>query len=153
SAKVDTVAGQIRTEIGTVEAKIPTEAGGRNYILKSQAEISSTGRWVSKPFNLSSDLLSNLSKIKTVTISCDVEGINVSALNSRKRYGLACSVEINGVVNYWEVWQTQDTTKKRISQTFTVPEGKVITKFHSPTLWIQAAGDIKVSNPKIEFGR
>ncbi|HFR3288199.1 TPA: hypothetical protein ACHU3F_002191, partial [Streptococcus suis] len=153
SAKVDTVAGQIRTEIGTVEAKIPTEVGGRNYILKSQAEISSTGRWVSKPFNLSSDLLSNLSKIKTVTISCDVEGINVSALNSRKRYGLACSVEINGVVNYWEVWQTQDTTKKRISQTFTVPEGKVITKFHSPTLWIQAAGDIKVSNPKIEFGR
>ncbi|HEM6415888.1 TPA: hypothetical protein U2D25_002097, partial [Streptococcus suis] len=153
SAKVDTVAGQIRTEIGTVEAKIPTEAGGRNYILKSQAEISSTGRWVSKPFNLSSDLLSNLSKIKTVTISCDVEGINVSALNSRKRYGLACSVEINGVVNYWEVWQTQDTTKKRISQTFTVPEGKVITKFHSPALWIQAAGDIKVSNPKIEFGR
>ncbi|HEM2920896.1 TPA: hypothetical protein U1D60_000364 [Streptococcus suis] len=153
SAKVDTVAGQIRTEIGTVEAKIPTEAGGRNYILKSQAEISSTGRWVSKPFNLSSDLLSNLSKIKTVTISCDVEGINVSALNSRKRYGLACSVEINGVVNYWEVWQTQDTKKKRISQTFTVPEGKVITKFHSPTLWIQAAGDIKVSNPKIEFGR
>ncbi|HEM5366017.1 TPA: hypothetical protein U1410_001214, partial [Streptococcus suis] len=153
SAKVDTVAGQIRTEIGTVEAKIPTEAGGRNYILKSQAEISSTGRWVSKPFNLSSDLLSNLSKIKTVTISCDVEGINVSALNSRKRYGLACSVEINGVVKYWEVWQTQDTTKKRISQTFTVPEGKVITKFHSPTLWIQAAGDIKVSNPKIEFGR
>ncbi|HFI0299981.1 TPA: gp58-like family protein [Streptococcus suis] len=153
SAKVDTVAGQIRTEIGTVEAKIPTEAGGRNYILKSQAEISSTGRWVSKPFNLSSDLLSNLSKIKTVTISCDVEGINVSALNSRKRYGLACSVEINGVVNYWEVWQTQDTTKKRISQTFTVPEGKVITKFRSPTLWIQAAGDIKVSNPKIEFGR
>ncbi|MCK3989407.1 hypothetical protein HCB74_10880 [Streptococcus suis] len=153
SAKVDTVAGQIRTEIGTVEAKIPTEAGGRNYILKSQAEISSTGRWVSKPFNLSSDLLSNLSKIKTVTISCDVEGINVSALNSRKRYGLACSVEINGVVNYWELWQTQDTTKKRISQTFTVPEGKVITKFHSPTLWIQAAGDIKVSNPKIEFGR
>ncbi|CYY02471.1 phage minor structural protein [Streptococcus suis] len=153
SAKVDTVAGQIRTEIGTVEAKIPTEVGGRNYILKSQAEISSTGRWVSKPFNLSSDLLSNLSKIKTVTISCDVEGTNVSALNSRKRYGLACSVEINGVVKYWEVWQTQDTTKKRISQTFTVPEGKVITKFHSPTLWIQAAGDIKVSNPKIEFGR
>ncbi|NQI68381.1 hypothetical protein HO592_04685 [Streptococcus suis] len=152
SAKVDTVAGQIRTEIGTVEAKIPTEVGGRNYILKSQAEISSTGRWVSKPFNLSSDLLSNLSKIKTVTISCDVEGINVSALNSRKRYGLACSVEINGVVNYWEVWQTQDTTKKRISQTFTVPEGKVITKFHSPALWIQAVGDIKVSNPKIEFG-
>ncbi|HEL1819989.1 TPA: phage tail protein [Streptococcus suis] len=153
SAKVDTVAGQIRTEIGEVEGKIPNEVGGRNYILKSQAEISSAGRWVSKPFNLSSDLLSNLSKIKTVTISCDVEGTNVSTINSRKRYGLACSVEINGIVNYWEVWQTQDTTKKRISQTFTVPEGKVITKFHLPTLWIQAVGDIKVSNPKIEFGR
>uniref|UniRef100_UPI0014787824 phage tail spike protein n=1 Tax=Streptococcus suis TaxID=1307 RepID=UPI0014787824 len=60
SAKVDTVAGQIRTEIGTVEAKIPNEIGGRNYILKSQAEISSTGKWVSKVFNLSSELLSNL---------------------------------------------------------------------------------------------
>ncbi|HFI0171628.1 TPA: phage tail spike protein [Streptococcus suis] len=153
SAKVDTVAGQIRTEIGTVEAKIPTEVGGRNYILKSQAEISSTGRWVSKPFNLSSDLLSNLSKIKTVTISCDVEGRNVTEFDNRKRFGLACSVEINGVVNYWEVWQTEDTAKKRISQTFTVPEGKSITKFYSPTLWIQAVGDIKVSNPKIEFGR
>ncbi|MEG3310684.1 phage tail spike protein [Streptococcus sp. SS-4456] len=153
STKVDTVAGQIRTEIGTVEAKIPTEVGGRNYILKSQAEISSTGRWVSKPFNLSSDLLSNLSKIRTVTISCDVEGINVSALNSRKRFGLACPVEINGVVNHWEVWQTEDTAKKRISQTFTVPEGKSITKFYFPTLWIQSEGNVKVSNPKLEFGR
>ncbi|WP_044771797.1 hypothetical protein, partial [Streptococcus suis] len=40
----------------------------------------------------------------------------------------------------------------RISQTFTVPEGKSITKFYSPTLWIQADGNIKVSNPKLEFG-
>ncbi|MFH6611039.1 phage tail spike protein [Streptococcus suis] len=153
SAKVDTVAGQIRTEIGTVEAKIPNEIGGRNYILKSQAEISSTGKWVSKVFNLSSELLSNLSKIKTITISCDVEGRNVTEFDNRKRYGLAWKAEINGITHYWEVWQTGDTTKKRISQTFTVPEGKIITKFHSPTLWIQAAGDIKVSNPKIEFGR
>ncbi|MFH6626383.1 phage tail protein [Streptococcus suis] len=153
SSKVDTVAGQIRTEISNVEGKIPIEIGVRNYILKSQAGISSTGRWVSKPFNLSSDLLSNLSKIKTVTISCDVEGRNVTAIDNRKRYGLAWSVEINGIVNYWEVWQTEDTAKKRISQTFTVPDGKVITKLHLPTLWIQAGGDIKVSNPKIEFGR
>lgn len=152
-SSITQLGNRITTEISETVAKIPTEVGGRNYILKSQAEISSTGRWVSKPFNLSSDLLSNLSKIKTVTISCDVEGANVSTINSRKRFGLACSVEINGVVNYWEVWQTQDTTKKRISQTFTVPDGKVITKFHSPTLWIQAVGDIKVSNPKIEFGR
>ncbi|HEM3608666.1 TPA: phage tail protein [Streptococcus suis] len=152
SAKVDTVAGQIRTEISTVEAKIPTEIGGRNYILKSQAEISSTGSWVSKLFNLSSDLLSNLSKIKTVTVSCDVEGRNVTAIDNRKRYGLAWAVEINGMVNYWEVWQTEDTLKKRISQTFTVPNGKVITKLFSPEIWIQAGGNIKVSNPKIEFG-
>ncbi|MFH6650420.1 phage tail protein [Streptococcus suis] len=153
SAKVDTVAGQIRTEISTVEGKIPTEIGGRNYILKSQAEISSTDQWVSKPFNLSSDLLSNLSKIKTVTISCDVEGSSVTAIYNRKRYGLAWAAEINGITHYWEVWQTEDTTKKRISRTFIVPDGKVITKLYSPTLWIQAGGDIKVSNPKIEFGR
>ncbi|NQK66603.1 hypothetical protein HO478_11050, partial [Streptococcus suis] len=136
--------------ISETRALIPTSAGGRNYLLNSKTEIS--GAWSTKAISLSQELLDNLNKIKTVTISCDVEGTNVSALNSRKRYGLACSVEINGVVNYWEVWQTQDTTKKRISQTFTVPEGKVITKFHSPALWIQAVGDIKVSNPKIEFG-
>ncbi|HFI0006887.1 TPA: phage tail spike protein [Streptococcus suis] len=152
STKVDTVAGQIRTEIGTVEAKIPTEIGGRNYILKSQAKLVSAGRWVSKPFNLSNDLLSNLSKIKTVTISCDVEGSNVTYFNNRKRYGVSFSIEIDGIATWWEVWQAEDTAKKRISQTFTVPDGKVITKLFSPELWIQAVGDIKVSNPKIEFG-
>ncbi|HFR3933647.1 TPA: phage tail spike protein [Streptococcus suis] len=136
--------------ISETRALIPTSAGGRNYLLNSKTEIS--GEWSNKAISLSQELLDNLSKIKTVTISCDVEGANVSAINSRKRYGLACSVEINGVVNYWEVWQTQDTTKKRISQTFSVPEGKVITKFYSPTLWIQAEGSVKVSNPKLEFG-
>ncbi|WP_327084253.1 phage tail spike protein [Streptococcus suis] len=136
--------------ISETRALIPTSAGGRNYLLNSKTEIS--GAWSNKAISLSQELLDNLSKIKTVTISCDVEGANVSAINSRKRYGLACSVEINGVVNYWEVWQTQDTTKKRISQTFSVPEGKVITKFYSPTLWIQAEGSVKVSNPKLEFG-
>ncbi|HEL2593629.1 TPA: phage tail protein [Streptococcus suis] len=136
--------------ISETRALIPKSAGGRNYLLNSETEIS--GAWSNKVVSLSQELLDNLSKIKTVTISCDVEGINVSAINSRKRYGLACSVEINGVVNYWEVWQTGDTDKKRISQTFAVPEGKVITKFYSPTLWIQADGNIKVSNPKLEFG-
>ncbi|CYV68002.1 phage tail spike protein [Streptococcus suis] len=136
--------------ISETKALIPTEVGGRNYLLNSKTEIS--GGWSSKVISLSPELLNNLNKIKSVTISCDVEGTNVATKNSRKRYGLACSVEINGIVNYWEVWQTQDTTKKRISQTFSVPEGKVITKFYSPTLWIQAEGSVKVSNPKLEFG-
>lgn len=153
SAKVDTVAGQIRTEISQVESKIPTSVGGRNYILKSQAEIVSAGGWVNKTFNLSSDLLSNLPKIKTITISCDLEGMNVTEFNNRKQYGLAWAAEINGITRYLEVWQTEDTPKKRISRTFTVPEGEVITKLYNPSLWIQAVGDIKVSNPKIEFGR
>ncbi|HFI0683522.1 TPA: phage tail spike protein [Streptococcus suis] len=138
--------------ISETKALIPSEAGGRNYILESQAEIVSAGGWVNKTFNLSSDLLSNLSKIKTVTISCEVVGENVSVYNSKKRFGLSWSVEIDGIVNYWEVWQTEDTTKKRISQTFTVPDGKVITKLYDPQLWIQASGNIKVSNPKIEYG-
>ena len=128
------------------------EVGGRNYILESQAEIVSAGGWVYKTFNLSSDLLSSLSKIKTVTISCDVEGRNVTNFNNRKRYGLAWKAEIKGITRYWEVWQTEDTPKKRISWTFTVPEGEVITKIYNPSLWIQATGDIKVSNPKIELG-
>gem|GEM_PF-521113 len=152
SAKVDTVAGQIRTEISTVEGKIPTELGVRNYILKSQAELVSASGFVNKMFNFSSDLLSNLSKIKTVTISCDVEGSNVTYFNNEKRYGLACSAEIDGVLHYWEVWQTEDTTKKRISQTFTVPEGKSITNLNNPILWIRSGGNIKVSNPKLELG-
>ncbi|MGQ7447729.1 phage tail spike protein [Streptococcus suis] len=136
--------------ISETRALIPTSAGGRNYLLNSKTEIS--GGWSTKAISLSRELLDNLNGIKTVTISCDVEGINVSALNSRKRFGLTCPVEINGVVNYWEVWQTEDTAKKRISQTFTVPEGKSITKFYSPTLRIQAEGNVKVSNPKLEFG-
>ncbi|WP_312249651.1 phage tail spike protein [Streptococcus parasuis] len=152
SAKVDTVAGQIRTEISETVAKIPTSIGGRNYILKSQAELVSAGGWVNKTFNLSNDLLSNLSKIKTVTISCDVEGSNVANFNNRKRYGLSCTVEINGIVNYWEVWQREDTAKKRISQTFTVPDGEKVTAFYELGMYVQAGGDIKVSNPKLEFG-
>ncbi|HFI0812466.1 TPA: phage tail spike protein [Streptococcus suis] len=149
---VNETADSFSRTISETKALIPTFVGGRNYLLNSNVEISSTGSWVSKTFKLSSDLLSNLSKIKTVTISCDVEGSNVTDFNNRKRYGLALTVEINGIVNYWEVWQTVDTTKKRISQTHTVPEGKTITKLYSPALWIQATGDIKVSNPKIEYG-
>ena len=150
--RVKETADSFSRTISETKALIPTFVGGRNYILKSQAEISSAGSWVSKPFNLSSDLLSNLSKIKTVTISCDVEGSNVTDFNNRKRYGLAWTTEINGITRYWEVWQTEDTPKKRISRTFTVPEGEVITKLYNPSLWIQAVGDIKASNPKLEFG-
>ncbi|HEP1794289.1 TPA: phage tail protein [Streptococcus suis] len=147
---VQETADSFSRTISETKALIPTSAGGRNYLLNSKTEIS--GVWSTKAISLSRELLDNLNGIKTVTISCDVEGTNVSARDSRKRFGLACTVEINGVVNYWEVWQTQDTTKKRISRTFTVPDGKSITKFHSPALWIQAEGNIKVSNPKIEFG-
>ncbi|MGQ7370320.1 gp58-like family protein, partial [Streptococcus suis] len=147
---VQETADSFSRTISETKALIPTEVGGRNYLLNSKTEIS--GGWGSKVISLSPELLDNLNKIKSVTISCDVEGTNVATKNSRKRYGLACSVEINGIVNYWEVWQAEDTSKKRISQTFTVPEGKSITKFYSPALWIQADGDIKVSNPKIEFG-
>ncbi|HEM4238078.1 TPA: hypothetical protein U1X24_001908, partial [Streptococcus suis] len=136
--------------ISETRALIPTSAGGRNYLLNSKTEIS--GGWASKTISLSQELLSNLSKIRTVTISCDVEGRNVTIRDTRKRFGLACPVEIDGKINYWEVWQAEDTIKKRISQTFTVPEGKTITKFYSPSLWIQADGNIKVSNPKLEFG-
>ncbi len=151
-SSITQLGNRITTEISTVESKIPTSIGGRNYILKSQAELVSAGGWVNKTFNLSNDLLSNLSKIKTVTISCDVEGRNITEFNNRKQYGLAWATEINGITRYWEVWQTEDTPKKRISRTFTVPEGEVITKLYNPSLWIQATGDIKVSNPKIEFG-
>ncbi|MGV3029662.1 phage tail spike protein [Streptococcus suis] len=147
---VQETAESFNRTISETKALIPTEVGGRNYLLNSKTEIS--GGWASKVISLSPELLDNLNKIKSVTISCDVEGTNVATKNSRKRFGLACSVEINGIVNYWEVWQAEDTIKKRISQTFTVPEGKSITKFYSPVLWIQADGDIKVSNPKIEFG-
>lgn len=143
---------RITTEISTVEGKIPTSIGGRNYILKSQAELVSASGFVNKTFNFSSDLLSNLSKIKTVTISCDVGESNVTYFNNEKRYGLACSAEIDGVLHYLEVWQTEDTTKKRISKTFTVPEGKSITNLNPPILWIRSGGNIKVSNPKLELG-
>lgn len=147
---VQETADSFSRTLSETKALIPTEVGGRNYLLNSKTEIS--GGWGSKVISLSPELLDNLNKIKSVTISCDVEGTNVATKNSRKRFGLACSVEINGIVNYWEVWQARDTIKKRISQTFTVPEGKTITKFYSPSLWIQADGDIKVSNPKLEFG-
>ncbi|HEP1809089.1 TPA: hypothetical protein VB890_002179, partial [Streptococcus suis] len=36
SAKVDTVAGQIRTEISEVEGKIPTEIGGNNLLINNK---------------------------------------------------------------------------------------------------------------------
>ncbi|HFU3729560.1 TPA: hypothetical protein ACGO7Y_001259 [Streptococcus suis] len=147
---VQETADSFSRTLSETKALIPTEVGGRNYLLNSKTEIS--GGWGSKVISLSPELLDNLNKIKSVTISCDVEGTNVATKNSRKRFGLACSVEINGIVNYWEVWQARDTIKKRISRTFTVPEGKTITKFYSPSLWIQADGDIKVSNPKLEFG-
>jgi hypothetical protein len=86
-SSITQIGNRITTEISNVEGKIPTSIGGRNYILKSQTELVSASGFVNKTFNFSSDLLSNLSKIKTVTISCDVEGSNVTYFNNEKRSG------------------------------------------------------------------
>lgn len=140
------------------------EIGGRNYVLKSDTEISTNGASSGeiKAFNFSfdkPDLLQNI-RGKKVTLSIQVDMTNAVAATSGsyKRAGFEPSIVFkDGSVQYFNLWETlttePKTMSKRISKTFTILD-KEIDKLLQKGIYIQnvASGAIKLSRPKWEFG-
>lgn len=140
------------------------EIGGRNYVLKSDTEISTNGAssGETKAFDFSfdkPDLLQNL-RGKKVTLSIQVDMTNAVAATSGsyKRAGFEPSIVFkDGSVQYFNLWETlttePKTMSKRISKTFTILD-KEIDKLSQKGIYIQnvASGAIKLSRPKWEFG-
>ena len=140
------------------------EIGGRNYVLKSDTEISTNGAssGETKAFDFSfdkPDLLQNI-RGKKVTLSIQVDMTNAvaAASGSYKRAGFEPSIVFkDGSVQYFNLWETltsePKTMSKRISKTFTILD-KEIDKLAQKGIYIQnvASGYIKLSRPKWEFG-
>ena len=140
------------------------EVGGRNYVLRSDTEISTSGAKATeaKSFEYSFDTAVLLQKIrgKKVTLSVQVEMTNAVAATSGTyhRAGFEPSIVYkDGSVQYLNLWEMltdePKTMNKRISKTFDIAD-KEIDRLSQKGMYIQnvASGTIKVSRPKWEFG-
>ncbi|HFI0563146.1 TPA: gp58-like family protein [Streptococcus suis] len=148
SAKVDTVAGQIRTEISEVEGKIPTEIGGRNYVLDSDVlGITSTNK--DFRFSFESDL--NILRGKSVIVSTYIDVNNFTS----GRIGFEPSVTFrDGTRSYANLWYNKPNTvfKGRIWTIWKIPD-KEIAAIHQRGFYNQTSGGTASGGrPKLEIG-
>lgn len=151
SAKVDTVAGQIRTEISNVEAKIPTDLGGRNYILKSDVYATSG----SKYFDTSPEFIDYAYSGKYVTISLDIKGENLVP-DARGLSRIGCELRLNlsdGKVLYLQCQKIVSGTqpRERISVTKQIPQGVSVVSANKVNMYIQVGGTALAGRPKFEL--
>ncbi|HFU3803588.1 TPA: phage tail spike protein [Streptococcus suis] len=151
SAKVDTVAGQIRTEISNVEAKIPTDLGGRNYILKSDVYATSG----SKYFDTSPEFIDYAYSGKYVTISLDIKGENLIP-DARGLSRIGCELRLNlsdGKVLYLQCQKIVSGTqpRERISVTKQIPQGVSVVSANKVNMYIQVGGTALAGRPKFEL--
>ncbi|NRG69103.1 hypothetical protein HPB00_06470 [Streptococcus suis] len=151
SAKVDTVAGQIRTELTRVEGKIPSDLGGRNYILKSDVYATSGSRY----FDTSPELIDYAYSGKYVTISLDIKGENL-APDSRGPSRIGCELRLNlsdGKVLYLQCQKIVSGTqpRERISVTKKIPQGVSVVSANKVNMYIQVGGTALAGRPKLEL--
>ncbi|MBO4108038.1 phage tail spike protein [Streptococcus suis] len=151
SAKVDTVAGQIRTELTRVEGKIPSDLGGRNYILKSDVYATSGSRY----FDTSSDFIDYARGGKYVTISLDIKGENLVP-DSRGLSRIGCEIRLNlsdGKVLYLQCQKIVSGTqpRERISVTKQIPQGVSVVSANKVNMYIQVGGTALAGRPKFEL--
>ncbi|MGQ7330792.1 phage tail spike protein [Streptococcus suis] len=151
SAKVDTVAGQIRTELTRVEGKIPSDLGGRNYILKSDVYATSGSRY----FDTSSDFIDYAQGGKYVTISLDIKGENLVP-DSRGLSRIGCELRLNlsdGKVLYLQCQKIVSGTqpRERISVTRKIPEGVSVVSANKVNIYVQVGGTALAGRPKFEL--
>ncbi|MGV2998594.1 phage tail spike protein [Streptococcus suis] len=151
SAKVDTVAGQIRTELTRVEGKIPSDLGGRNYILKSDVYATSGSRY----FDTSSDFIDYAQGGKYVTISLDIKGENLVP-DSRGLSRIGCEIRLNlsdGKILYLQCQKIVSGTqpRERISVTKQIPQGVSVVSANKVNMYIQVGGTALAGRPKFEL--
>ncbi|WNY51541.1 phage tail spike protein [Streptococcus iners] len=151
SAKVDTVAGQIRTELTRVEGKIPSDLGGRNYILKSDVYATSGSRY----FDTSPEFIDYAYSGKYVTISLDIKGENLVP-DSRGLSRIGCELRLNlsdGKVLYLQCQKIVSGTqpRERISVTRKIPEGVSVVSANKVNMYIQVGGTALAGRPKFEL--
>ncbi|MGQ7357108.1 phage tail spike protein [Streptococcus suis] len=151
SAKVDTVAGQIRTELTRVEGKIPSDLGGRNYILKSDVYATSGSRY----FDTSPEFIDYAYSGKYVTISLDIKGENLVP-DSRGLSRIGCELRLNlsdGKVLYLQCQKIVSGTqpRERISVTRKIPEGVSVVSANKVNMYVQVGGTALAGRPKFEL--
>lgn len=151
SAKVDTVAGQIRTELTRVEGKIPSDLGGRNYILKSDVYATSGSRY----FDTSPEFIDYAYSGKYVTISLDIKGENLVP-DSRGLSRIGCELRLNlsdGKVLYLQCQKIVSGTqpRERISVTQKIPEGVSVVSANKVNMYVQVGGTALAGRPKFEL--
>lgn len=151
SAKVDTVAGQIRTELTRVEGKIPSDLGGRNYILKSDVYATSGSRY----FDTSSDFIDYAQGGKYVTISLDIKGENLVP-DSRGLSRIGCELRLNlsdGKTLYLQCQKIVSGTqlRERISVTRQIPQGVSVVSANKVNMYVQVGGTALAGRPKFEL--
>lgn len=151
SAKVDTVAGQIRTELTRVEGKIPSDLGGRNYILKSDVYATSGSRY----FDTSPEFIDYAYSGKYVTISLDIKGDNLVP-DSRGLSRIGCELRLNlsdGKVLYLQCQKIVSGTqpRERISVTKQIPQGVSVVSANRVNMYIQVGGTALAGRPKFEL--
>ncbi|WP_248050636.1 phage tail protein [Streptococcus iners] len=151
SAKVDTVAGQIRTELTRVEGKIPSDLGGRNYILKSDVYATSGSRY----FDTSPEFIDYAYSGKYVTISLDIKGENLVP-DSRGLSRIGCEIRLNlsdGKVLYLQCQKIVSGTqpRERISVTKQIPQGVSVVSANRVNMYIQVGGTALAGRPKFEL--
>ncbi|HFH9921565.1 TPA: phage tail spike protein [Streptococcus suis] len=151
SAKVDTVAGQILTELTRVEGKIPSDLGGRNYILKSDVYATSGSRY----FDTSPEFIDYAYSGKYVTISLDIKGENLVP-DSRGLSRIGCELRLNlsdGKVLYLQCQKIVSGTqpRERISVTRKIPEGVSVVSANKVNMYVQVGGTALAGRPKFEL--
>ena len=121
----------------------------RNYILNSgNATISQT-------LELSSDFIPDVNQARTFTMSVEVEGhdIGPNPANNRKRYGFGAIVTFtDDTMWYPEVWETDDSSRKRIFKTWTIPEGKTVKSIKGVLINDTNKENTVLAKPKLEIG-
>lgn len=140
--------------ISQVEGKIPTEIGGRNYILESDTFIT-TG---SKSFQLSPDFIKHAKGGKTIVISLEAEASNLTSNGGRfTRIGFELSVSLsNNTTAYYNCWLEGLSNRGRQRYSFVnpkLPDGVTITEISYCGLYIQVNGQVTIGKPKVEIGQ
>ena len=121
----------------------------RNYVLNSGNTT------IAKQLDLSSDLIKDLNQERTFTMSVEVEGhdIGPNLANNRKRYGFATIMTFtDDTMWYPEVWETADSSRKRILKTWTIPAGKTIKSVRAVLINDTDKANTVVVKPKLELG-
>lgn len=146
----------ILTEVSKLESKIPKDIIYRNWILNSDTSLShnntSSAVSINKRFRFAPGFWKELNRVREITLSLDVVGSLTNYNGSNNRAGLETPAVLG---SYYGVWHaTKDEVKNgRIYRTYTLRDGVDVSNVDTDiVMWIQGAGNITISRPKVTVG-